>query len=317
MTENPRELIPTQPRSTRKRGARRGDTPKSAHRVWPWVLLGVLVVVVGALIWGSVRYGRIADQLEPEEPGDREAVAAVVDPVEPTEVPEPLYILVLGADARPGENRSRSDTIILVRVDLEAKTVSMLSIPRDSRVPVEGHGLDKINHAHAYGGPALAIKTVQDYTGLPVNHYVDINFEGFAAVVDAVGGVTVDGERMGSAEALAFVRSRQYADGDFTRVKNQQKFLAAFAKEAVKPQNFTRLPSIADEVAGNITTDMSIPQLLQLAMDMKDIEEADVTGYTVPGTTAMIGGISYVIPAAEQADALFRAFANGVAGEQQ
>lgn len=288
-----------------------------ARRMWPWVVLGVLALVVAAIAWGMVRYARIAAELEPVEPGDSQAVAEAVDPVVVAEEPEPLYILVLGADARPGQTRARSDTIILARVDLESKTVSMLSIPRDSRVPVEGHGLDKINHAHAYGGPALAIKTVKDYTGLPVNHYIDVNFEGFVAVVDALGGVTVDGTRMDSTEALAFVRSRQYADGDFTRVKNQQKFLVAFAREAVKPQNFTRLPSIAEEVAGNVTTDMTIPQLLSLAREMKHIDDADVTGYTVPGTTAMIDGISYVIPAAEQADALFRAFANGVAAEQE
>jgi len=323
----------------------RASAPR-ANRTKLWVLATVLLLVLGGVVWGAIIYASVADQLKPTDPADREAVAEALDSTMPDggdsgTQSEPLYILILGADARPGQTRARSDTILLARVDVSNQAVSMLSFPRDSRVPIEGHGLDKITHANAFGGPALVIKTVQAYTGLPINHYVELNFEGFVAAVDAVGGVTVDVERtindrngattggvsdvtyipagvqtLNAEQALTFVRSRAYPDGDFTRIKNQQKFLIAFAKQALSTENITRLPSIAEEVAGNITTDMTIPQLLQLAMDMKDIEEADVTGHTVPGSTAMIGGVSYVIPAAEQADALFRAFANGVAGEQ-
>jgi anionic cell wall polymer biosynthesis LytR-Cps2A-Psr (LCP) family protein len=261
-----------------------------------------------------VRYARLADELEPANVTDREQVAAAVDPGEPR---EPLYILLIGADARPGQTRSRSDTIILTRIDLESKTVSMLSIPRDTRVPVEGHGLDKINHAHAYGGPAMTITTVKEYTGLPVNHFIEVDFEGFTSAVDVVGGVTVDGQHMNAEESLAFVRNRQYRDGDFTRVENQRKFLVALARQMLEPQNIPRLPSIAEQLAAHVSTDMSIGQMLSLAMDLRGIEDSDITGYTVPGSTAMIGGVSYVILHEEQADALFRAFRNGVAAEQE
>jgi len=230
--------------------------------------------------------------------------------------------------------------MILARVDTANHAISMLSIPRDSRVPVQGHGLDKITHANAYGGPALAIKTVKAWTGLPVNHYVEMNFEGFTAIVDAVGGVTVNVEReindshgsdtggvsnvthiaagtqrLNAAQALTFVRSRAYPDGDFTRIKNQQKFLVAFAKQVLKGKNIARLPSIAEEVAGNITTDMSIPQLLGLAADFRDLTEADITRATVPGSTATIGGVSYVIPDETKAQVLFEQFRTGTLPE--
>lgn len=285
-------------------------------------MLAVVLVLLAALVaWGVIRYVRIADRLATDDPVERDAVAAVIDPVEPPPAgaapgeQEPLYILVLGADARPGQTRARSDTIILARVDLMDHTVSMLSIPRDSRIPIEGHGLNKINAANAFGGPALAIQTVKEYTGLPVNHYVELNFEGFVAVVDAVGGVTVDGQRMNAEQSLTFVRSRAYRDGDFTRVKNQQKFLVAFAKEALKGENLARLPRVAEQVAGNVTTDMTIPELLDLANKMRSLSDEDVQGHTVPGTTAMIDGVSYVIPDEAAAKALFEAFREGTVPE--
>lgn len=315
-----------------------------AGRTKFWILATVLVLVLAGVVWGAVIYASLSDQLKPADPADQEAVAEVVDSV-PSDAgsdaeSEPLYILILGADARPGQTRARSDTILLARIDLSDQTVSMLSFPRDSRVPVEGHGLDKITHANAFGGPALVIKTVQAYTGLPVNHYVELNFEGFVAAVDAVGGVTVNVERaindrngattggvsdvtyipagvqtLNAEQALTFVRSRAYPDGDFTRIKNQQKFLIAFAKQALAAENLTRLPGVADEVAGNITTDMSIPQLLSLAMDLKGLDDEDIVGYTVPGGTAMIDGVSYVVPDEEAARELFEAFRAGTVSE--
>jgi LCP family protein required for cell wall assembly len=282
----------------------------------------LLVALVVAMAWAGLHYARIARELEPASRADRDAIGQVIDPVEDLSSAGPIYILVLGADARPGETRSRSDTIILTRVDVAKRAVSMISIPRDSRVPVEGHGLDKINHANAYGGAALAIKTVQAYTGLPVNHYIELDFEGFTALVDAVGGVTVrvdqattgipaGTQRLDAAQALTFVRSRAYPDGDFTRVRNQQKFLVAFAKQALSRGNLIRLPSTAEAVADNVETDMTVTELLQLAFAMKGIDDDDITGTTVPGTTATIGGISYVIPDEAAASVLFEQFRAG------
>jgi len=309
-----------------------------------WVLATVLVLLLAGVVWGVVIYASLSDQIEPADPADQEAVAEVVDSIRsdagPDEESAPLYILILGADARPGQTRARSDTILLARVDMSDRTVSMLSFPRDSRVPIEGHGLDKITHANAFGGPALVIKTVQAYTGLPVNHYVELNFEGFVTAVDALGGVTVNVERaindrngaatggvsdvtyipagvqtLNAEQALTFVRSRAYPDGDFTRIKNQQKFLIAFTKQALAMEDLTGLLTVADEVAPNITTDMSIPQLMSLARDMKGLDDEDIVGYTVPGSTAMIDGVSYVIPDEAAAQALFEAFREGTVPE--
>ena len=90
----------------------------------------------------------------------------------------PSTILVLGSDARPGETSSRSDSILLIRVDPSRQQIAELSIPRDLRTEIPGHGSDKINAAYAFGGPPLAIKTVENLTGLKVNHVVLVNFAG-------------------------------------------------------------------------------------------------------------------------------------------
>jgi LCP family protein required for cell wall assembly len=275
--------------------------------------------------------------MEPATPGDLEAVAAATDPVvkPPGRAPHPpLYILLLGADARPGQTRSRSDTILLARVDASSKSIRMLSFPRDSRIPIPGYGMDKITHANAFGGPALVIQAVKEYSGLPIHHYIEMNLEGFVEIVDTVGGVQVTLDQpiddqagdvghglsdvtqipagtqvLNAEQALTFVRSRHYPDGDFTRIRNQQKFLVAFAKQTLKSENIGRLPSIAEAVADNIDTDMTIPRMLRLATSFKDIRDSDIAGYTVPGTPAMIGGVSYVIPDGLAAHDIFAEFA--------
>lgn len=260
----------------------------------------------------------MSEGLKPADRAERNAIKLEVDPVAPAKDAEPVYILILGSDALSGPTRARSDTMMLARLDGANRTVSLLSIPRDSRVPVQGHGLDKISHANAYGGPALAIKTVKDYTGLPVNHYLELDFTGFAAIVDAVGGVAVHvggAKTLDSEAALAFVRSRAYSDGDFTRIENQQTFLIAFIRQALASENRFRLPSIAQRVADNMTTDMSILRLLVMASEFRDLTDGDITRATMPGSTATINGVSYVIPDEAKARVLFEQFRAGMLPE--
>jgi LCP family protein required for cell wall assembly len=330
----------TRARKTRTdRQAERTARKRTRHRI---IAVVALLAVAAAAGYTYYRYDRIADALGPSTPGDKEAVAGVADPIGGTDDdPEaPLYILILGSDARPGETRARSDTIILARVDQTAQRITMLSFPRDSRVEIPGYGLDKITHANLYGGPALVMQTVKDLTGLPIHHYAELDFEGFVALVDAVGGVEVtldealwdrrtgiagglpgvtyipEGTQwLDSAQALAFVRSRAYPDGDFTRVKNQQKFLVAFIHQVLTAKNLPRLPSIADAMADNVETSMRIPEVIALAQDFKDLSEEQISGYSVPATTAMIDGVSYVVLDEREAPVLYEEFAEGVVGE--
>ncbi len=176
----------------------------------------------------------------------------------------PNTILVLGSDARPasskeagaqkiGQGGSRSDSILLMRVG--GGHNSTLSIPRDTVVPIPGHGTNKINAAYAFGGPSLAIRTVEQYLGIEVNHLVEVNFDNFPQLIDALGGITYKGscvvskinggfknggytlrlkggtQEINGKQALALARTRHNdcnpKESDLTRARRQQKILGA------------------------------------------------------------------------------------------
>ncbi len=162
--------------------------------------------------------------------------------------------LVLGSDRRPDGGPGRSDSILLVRVDPGRNRIAELSIPRDLRVTIPGHGDDRINAAYTLGGPALAIQTVRALTGIPINHVVLVDFSGFRELVDALGGVTIDNPtkiisnsfdghpwrfgrgrlHLDGRHALAYARVRENtvngADNDLTRGLRQQRVLQAIAE---------------------------------------------------------------------------------------
>jgi len=220
---------------------------------------------------------------------------------------QPYTVLLLGTDHRSGETAARADTIILSRVDPEEGRVWMLSIPRDTRVEIPGYGVDKINAAHFYGGPKLMAETVTALTGVPINHYAEIDFEGFAAMVDALNGVWVDvdveindvkaasgvenGEphiepgyqRLNGAQALTYVRSRDFPDADFTRMRHQQTFFKALADQAMQLDGVIKIPSMVKEVAGYLTTDMTVARLVESAMDLADVGGDRVETATLVG----------------------------------
>lgn len=220
---------------------------------------------------------------------------------------EPFNVLLLGQDNRPGEDAARADTIIVARIDPENNKVWMLSIPRDTRVNIPGKGTQKINAATFYGGPALMVETVEDFLGVPVNHYMDIDFDGFIQIVDSLGGVwidvdtTIDDPKASSHgswtarriekgyqlldgdHALTFVRSRDFPDADFTRMRHQQQFFKALADQATKLENVLKIPGMVRDVSQYMSTDMAITQIIDVAMALRDMGGANVQTATVMG----------------------------------
>jgi LCP family protein required for cell wall assembly len=197
-------------------------------------------------------------------------------------------ILVLGSDARPGDTSSRSDSILLIRVDPARQQIAELSIPRDLRTEIPGYSPTKINAAYAYGGPPLAIKTIENLTGVKVNHLVLVNFAGFEKLIDALGGVTIvnptkiisnefDGYRwhfgkgtlhLDGRHALAYSRVRENtldpADNDLTRGQRQQRVLSALASSLGSPSTLFHLPRVGDALGEPLTTDLSASDLMAL-----------------------------------------------------
>jgi len=308
------------PRSRRRRGAARRRS-RTLRRAAGITLIVVAAALGGVMVWAGYTYWSLTERIKPagEEAQAITDALSASESQQPESGPGPLWVLLLGSDARPGESRARADTIILARLDPERRTVAMVSIPRDTRVNIPGYGVNKINSATAFGGAALMIRTVRDLTGLPVDHYLEIDFEGFKHGVDAMGGITIDVERsiydpkaadyvrsasrigageqtLDGARALTFVRSRSFADGDYTRMRNQQTFMIEFIRQALEPARITKLPGVASSIATHIDTDMSIRELLDLAQMFQGLDEGNIKGYTIPSSTGSRGGVSYVLP---------------------
>ena len=207
---------------------------------------------------------------------------------------------MLGSDARTQENAepgaqtigetSRSDSIMLLRVGGGAN--AQLSILRDTVVDIPGHGQNKINAAYAFGGPSLAIETVEQYLGIPINHLVEVNFENFPALIDSLGGITYTGNcviskinggsrnggytlrlkagtnELTGDEALALARTRKNdcrpQENDRSRAIRQQKIINAIKDKVTSFETFIRLPWVAWAAPKAIRSDMSGPTLLGL-----------------------------------------------------
>lgn len=224
---------------------------------------------------------------------------------------EVFYVLLLGSDSRDADDfsGSRSDTNILTRVDPINKVVTMVSIPRDTKIELSGYGTQKFNAARAYGGVAGVIREASKLCGVEISHYVEIGFDGVMDLVDSIGGVEVDVpyaihdddawvdiepgyQTLSGWDALGFARSRAYADGDFTRTSNQRLLIKALVDKVLALDPASMQQAIRSG-AKCVDTDMSLMDILGLAMAFKD----GFTMYSamVPSTTAYIDDVSYVI----------------------
>lgn len=283
-----------------------------------WLLLSVVLFVVSA----QIEQGKVSDRA-------KSALASGGFPLTSGNT-----VLVLGSDQRvkgskePGANPtgpSRSDSIMLMRVG--GGQAARLSIPRDTVVPIPGHGIGKINSAYAYGGAALSIRTIDAFLGIRINHVVIVNFAKFPDFVDTLGGVTVKtpcvlsyingGTRNGGytlrlkpgehhlngKQALAYARTRHnqcpgagradHGLPDVTRAKHQQQILSAMKDQLVSPGTFLRLPWVSWNSPKAITTDMGGVSLLGLAgaIGTSGSGGTDVLR-SLPGGTSIPGGLT-------------------------
>ena len=229
-----------------------------------------------------------------------------------------INILVLGVDER-ADDVGRSDTSFVVTLDTEAKKITVLSFPRDSRVKIAGHGWDKFNHAFAFGGLPLSKSTAENLLGVSIHYTVTIDFKGFMRMIDALGGITIDVEkrmrysdpydddgglvidlypgvqRLSGKEAIKYVRYRD-EEGDIGRVARQQKFLKALLKELASPQTVVRLPELAKEFYGAVKTDMPLSKILKLLPAVQEAASSGLATATVPGAPLWIKEVSYWQP---------------------
>jgi LCP family protein required for cell wall assembly len=231
-------------------------------------------------------------------------------------------ILVMGTDKRSNdpEHWARSDTMLLANVDTISRTVRIMSIPRDLIVDIPDYGLNKVNSAYLFGeyyqleggGQALAVQTISDYFNVPVDYYVTVNFEGFRKVIDTVGGINVDvpyslddynyptddegdpyGEthvhfdegmqHMDGKTALRYARTR-HADNDFARSKRQLQIIMAVRQKAMSLDLLPKVPTLIDDLAGMVETNIPFDQQIGLAQLGYNIDASRVMTAAIDST---------------------------------
>jgi polyisoprenyl-teichoic acid--peptidoglycan teichoic acid transferase len=231
--------------------------------------------------------------------------------------PGVVFLLVLGNDARPGENISRADGIHLIGVNRGLDRATILNIPRDTYTDIPGYGTDKINSAHAYGGPELVAAAVSSLVGVDIPYILATGFVGLTAMVDEMGGVDVDvptamsdansgaffdagPQRLDGTAALALSRNRGISGGDFSRTTNQGiLILSGLAKlRAEGPSPARILRSLSVLLRHTTLHGVSVAELYRLGKLGLSIDPANVSNVTMPGVAGSAGSASVVFPTA-------------------
>lgn len=349
--------------------------PNSLLPTWLSLLLSVVFVITGIIVSVFVfltAEAVLAAARQPFNPLEEAAIEASgtelppliqegavptssTDEATPTSIPlveqglendDRITILMMGIDRRPGEPYiSRTDTMMLVSFNPRTEMISVLSVPRDLYVVIPGRGRDRINTAFVYGaqgnnpagGAALAMQTVEYNLGVPVDHYLMVDFSAFIRAIDALGGIDVDvpydiydpdfpdmnygydplyipagPQHFDGLTALKYARTR-HQDNDFYRARRQQQVVLALRAKALTlgPAEMLRqAPVLYRQLEEGIRTDMSLEQILTLANVLKDIPEDNIesavldTDYVVGHRTA--GGASVLILVNEKATPLIQ-----------
>ena len=221
-----------------------------------------------------------------------------------------VNILLIGKDHDYDRHRrilnthGRADTIIVVSLCRSERKASILSIPRDTAVIINGHGLHKINAAHSFGGPEKLIEVLRDQLCISIDYYVRTSFEGFKKIIDAIGGVWLYVEKdmnyddnwgnlhihlkkgwqwLDGDKAHQYVRFRHDAEGDIGRTRRQQKFLKALAARLTSPAMLPRLPTLIMTLYKYVDTNMTIKELLSLAGFAEQVDMSRLETETLPG----------------------------------
>ena len=267
---------------------------KSGKKHFLWLLL----LIIALFVFWIYNAGAIVPERSPDQ-------AFVND--------HSVNILIAGSDINEALGiTGRADTIIAANVDLQQKEIFFLSIPRDTLVEISGYGLDKINHAFAYGGMELLIETVEGLLGIPIDYSVMLDFAGFKEIVDIIGGVeievdkrmyyqTYDGlidieagfQRLNGEKALQYVRYRQDELGDITRVSRQQTFLKAVVNQLMDAGPVKKMPQLFGVLDKHMTTDLKVLHILRLGFAIRGLSGENLSGATLPGDFLDQNGVSY------------------------
>lgn len=285
------------------------------------VCCALVVALVGCGTAFAVWFNNINAQLNTGDKSSEE-LESINEQLVSASYDEPFNMLLIGSDKREGhdEDGARSDTNIVVRVDPVNNQATLVSIPRDTMIDIDGYGTNKFNAAYNYGGAAATIREASQLTGVGISHYAEVNFDALVDLVDAVGGVDVqvdervddpdaDGttdnpdwehiiiepglQHLNGDQALTFARSRAYVDGDFTRTANQRKLIEALV-DKVLALPVTEMPGVIQAAAQCVTTDLKVSDIISLAQQFKNGGDLTMYSAMLPSITGYVDGVSYV-----------------------
>lgn len=327
--------VPASPQPPRKRKRRWSRSQRFFFALLVIAVLGVFGVVA-YLSWTESRIDRIPDS----ELTSLSAVGA-----------EPENFLIVGTDDRSnlpeewddkfGDIGGRRTDVIMLGHVVPGERIQLLSLPRDLMVDIPGNGTNRINAAYVFGGPDLLVETVQQETGVPINHYVEIDFGGFARVVDSLGGVTMNfpepardsksgldveagTQTLDGEDAVAYARSRKYevyrdgewtgtGGGDIARTQRQQEVMVRLFDQVTSPSSAFNLPTFLPTFADQITADegLGLGLMTELGRAALGLRSGDIERATLPVENHKgDDGRAYVIPT-DAAPAVIAAFIAG------
>ncbi|MDD1505011.1 LCP family protein [Lysinibacillus sp. CNPSo 3705] len=268
-----------------EKNMKRSKEKKSKKKIWLWIvgsLLTIFLIFIGTAYYTIQKTMNKINTPLLETTGDEKEQKIVTKK-------DPFSVLMLGVDERKNDS-GRSDTMIVITVNPEKHTMKMLSIPRDTRTEIIGHNsVDKINHAYAFGGVPMAVKTVEHFLDIPIDYYVFINMEGFLQIIDTIGGVTIDNDMdltynsyhypkgeitLDGDKALIFSRIR-YEDprGDFGRQIRQRQIIEAVLKKASSTSSILlKATDMLDVVGDNVRMNFTMKDLIQLQSIYKKMD---------------------------------------------
>ncbi len=279
----------------------------------------MLLVLAIAAIFGTIGYVKWTEsRIERIDASELESLSTVAPGSG-----EPVNFLVIATDDRAnlpedwdegafGDFTGRRTDVMMLAHMIPGERIQLLSLPRDLKVDIEGHGTNRLNASYVVGGPDLLIKTVQQETGIPVHHFVEIDFGGFGRIVDSLGGVTFDypapardnksgfeveagTHTLDGEMAVAYARSRQYQiyengswgnprGGDIARTQRQQDIMVQLFNQVASPASAFNLPTFLPTFADNITADegLSLGLMTDLGRAALGLRSADIDRITLP-----------------------------------
>ncbi|MFP3125317.1 LytR family transcriptional regulator [Ectobacillus funiculus] len=263
-----------------------------------WILGIIGVLVIGGGIYAYTLYSKVSNTLEAvQQPLNREKSEKREDNVD-LKSKTPISILMLGADERADEV-GRSDTLLVITLNPNTKSMKMVSIPRDTYTEIVGKGVkDKINHAYAFGGIDMSVNTVENFLDIPIDYYIEVNMAGFKDIVNAVGGVDVVNDldftysghhfakgpiHLNGEEALAYSRMRKEDPrGDFGRQMRQRQVIKAVIQKGAKFDSLANFGDILGAIQRNVKTNLSQDDMFRIQQDYaaarNETEEIQIEG---------------------------------------